>query len=316
MSITFDKAIEIFEIPDISKVSVASLSSLKKKVQARWHPDRISHLNDPVETEKYTQNFQSIDAAYEIILEFLNGNLTAGERVKYSEEKVYKEPHEVILENLDSMKERLYFIWPLVKEQKYEHVEEVVELSDGFSLKELLKADFKEDIFSLSIISFIYGIFMFFIFAVIAAFLGPLFQSIVSIVWIAFALSCLLGFLPLSRFWMPEQLRNIVFKFIDFGLSAHYTLSNGYHWVEQLISGLIQLFSTLVKYIILFPLYEAAKILVKERRVGIVRKKVSYFGGVAEWYIEDLLKKDRQDFTEQELYDFSSLYNKLSGFYP
>ena len=251
-----------------------------------------------------------------MILEFLNGNLTAGERVKYSEEKVYKEPHEVILENLDSMKERLYSIWPLVKEQKYEYVEEIVELSDGFSLKELLKADFKEDIFSFSVISFIYGIFMFFIFAVIAAFLGPLFQSIVSIVWIAFALSCLLGFLPLSRFWMPEQLRNIVFKFIDFGLSAHYTLSDSYHWVEQLISGLIQLFSTLVKYIILFPLYEIAKILVKEKRVGIVRKKVSYFGGVAEWYIEDLLKKDRQDFTEQELYDFSSLYNKLSGFYP
>ena len=61
--LTFDQAIEILEITDISKISVEDIPQIEKKTQKRWHPDRVAHLNDVKETEKYTKNFQNIENA-------------------------------------------------------------------------------------------------------------------------------------------------------------------------------------------------------------------------------------------------------------
>lgn len=67
-----------------------------------------------------------------------------------------------------------------------------------------------------------------------------------------------------------------------------------------------------IKYIILYPLTEIAKTLVKDKVVGVVKENVNYYADVAEWYINDLLNKNPEEMSRDELFHLSYLYSELS----
>ena len=58
--LTFDQAIELLEITNISKLKKEDLISLEKKSKKRWHPDKVAHLNDPLISKEYTQKLNSL----------------------------------------------------------------------------------------------------------------------------------------------------------------------------------------------------------------------------------------------------------------
>lgn len=94
--LSFDKAVELLEITDISKISLNDIVNLAKKAKKRWHPDRISHLKDDEITKEYTLNFQQIDDACELISNYLNGTYKAGEAFSSTTDYFQEEPEEII----------------------------------------------------------------------------------------------------------------------------------------------------------------------------------------------------------------------------
>ncbi len=315
MELTFDQAIELLEITDISKLTMVDIPQLEKKSKKRWHPDRVAHLNDPAITQEYTIKFQQIETACLMVRSYLDGTYQAGEAFTQTSQTVYEEPEEIIRKNAPDIQRTLRDLWNLVKEKKYKWAAKEVQLSDGFRLKDLLHEDFKEDIAMLSVVSFFYGLVFLGILAMIATAISPVLGTIVSIVWLLQALSCILGFVPLSRFWLPEQLQDIMIKFINFGLGI-------YNWAEEqiqtsssvwvvLLVRLPVLFAKLIKYVILLPLYELAKVFVGDRIVGIVKQTVNYYADAAEWYIDELISKSPTEMESEELFHLSYLYTEL-----
>jgi hypothetical protein len=318
LELTFDKAIELLEITDISKISIEEIPQLEKKSKKRWHPDKVAHLKDPAITQEYTVNFQQIEGACQMIYSYLQGTYQAGDAFSFTDKKqtVHKEPEEVIRKNAPDIQTTLKDLWNFIKEKKYKWTVKEVLLSDGFKLKNLLHEDFKEDLAMLSVVSFFYGLIFLGILTAIAGAINPVLGTIVGIVWLLQALSCILGFAPLSRFWLPQQVTDVMLKFINFGLGI-------YNWAEEqgqtsdkgwvvLLIRLPVLFAKLVKYLVLFPLNELAKIFVGDKVVGVVKQNVNYYADAAEWYVDELITKNPNDMTSEELFHLSYLYTELS----
>ncbi len=317
MELTFDHAIELLEISDISKLTQDDIAKIERTSKKRWHPDKVAHLKDSSITNEYTQNFQNINLACEMIISFLKGTYHGGEAFSGSSNKIHEEPEEVIRKNAPDIQTKLRNVWVSIKQKKFKlSIKEIV-LSDGFKLKNLLSEDFKEDLAMLSVVSFFYGIVVFGISTFIANAISPVLGTIVAIVWAAHALSCILGFIPLSRFWLPEQIQNIVFKFINFGLKVYYWAESESESSNVFLSILVKLpmlFALLIKYVILFPLYELAKVIVGDKIVGVVKQNVNYYAEAAEWYIDELISKNPDEMVADELFHLSYIYGEFADF--
>ncbi len=107
-----------------------------------------------------------------------------------------------------------------------------------------------------------------------------------------------------------------MFKLINIGLGI-------FNWAEQkgleadgpwisLFVMIPVLFAKLVKYIILFPVYEIAKAIIGNKVVGIVKRKVDYYADAADWYIEELMNKTPLGMNRDELLHLSMIYSQLS----
>lgn len=313
--LTFDKAIELLEITDIAKIVKNDLPNIVRKAKKRWHPDRIAHLKDAEISKEYTVNFQQIDMARELVADYLNGTYKAGEAFSSKTEYYQEGPEEVIRKNANNIQTTLKNLWETIKKTKYRHSIKEVFLSDGYSLKDLLDEDFKEDIAMLSIVSFFYGVILIGILTAIGNAFSPTIGSLVTIFGMLQVLSCFLGLLPLSRFWLPQQLQEIMLWFINFGLGIYNWAereSSTAAWWVQILVAIPNLFALAIKYIILFPLTEIAKAIVQDKIVGVVKENVNYYADVAEWYINDLLNKSPNQMTRDELFHLSYLYSELS----
>jgi hypothetical protein len=313
--LTFDSAIEILEITDISKVDISDLSRIVKKAKSRWHPDRVARFQDEAEIDKYTKSFQLIEPAAELIKSYLNGEYKIGDKYEQKQERVYEEPSEVIRKNAVHIQEMLKKVWEGIKSTKYKHVEREQVLSDGFSLKELLDRDFKEDLVIPSIISFIFGPLA----LIIPIFIAALINEVLGIVAVTFLgihlIFCLLGFLPLSRFWLPDFFVPIMLWFIDFGVGFYFKLSDreDNNWVKFFLAIPYWL-ALAVKYLVLFPINGIAKLIIGNKVVGVVKENISYYAGLADWYIKEIISKDHNQMNEEELFDLSYLYKEFKDF--
>jgi hypothetical protein len=317
MELTFDRAIELLEVSDISKIDLTNLSAIEKRAKRRWHPDIIARKKDDQLTDQYTRNFQLIEPAIHLLRQYLTGDFHAGKASSVQEE-TFTDPVEVIRENAERMQIFLQNIWHKVKAEKFAHRVEKVLISDGFSLKDLLKQDFEDDIAGLSLVSFVYTSFLMLIIMLILSFFAPpLILTLGGIFWGLAALSCFFGFLPLSRFWLPRAAERVMLWFINFGLSIYRwaedeaMISN---WFIKLIVALPMFLAYLIKYLVLFPIFEIAKLFVGNKRVGIVEQEVNYYADLAEWYIEELLDKTVHEMSEEELFHLSHLYSMVQRF--
>lgn len=311
-TITFDSAIEILEITDISKIKDSDIAGMIKKAKSRWHPDRIARFQDEAEIAKYTKSFQLIEPAAKLIEAYLKGEFKIGDKYEQKQERVYQEPSEVIRKNAASIQDFLNKVWSRVKSNKYKHFEKEEILSDGFSLKDLLDKDFKEDLLIPAILSFVFGPLALIILVIIAAIINQVLGSAVMIFILLHMIFCLLGFLPLSRLWLPNFLVSIMIWFINFGFNVYlYLVSKEESNVVKILLTIPYWLALAIKYLILFPINLIAKIIVGDKIVGVVKEKVSYFAGLAEWYIDELIVKDYNVMKEEELFDLSYLYKEF-----
>lgn len=312
-TIDFDTAIELFEITDIDSFTKDQLKTNVRQLKKRWHPDSIANLNDEALTKRYKEKFQLISPAEKLLLAYLNGTYHVGEKFHEEASTVSKEPFEVIRENAAAMQTKLSSLWQLVKDKRFKHTVEEEVLSDGFVLKDLLTMDFKDDIAMLSVISFAVYNNTFGLLTILLLIFKPVLGMIAGLFWVTYLLFCFLGFLPLSRFWLPKVLHPVMYWFIDFGLGIYNWLSRSFpsSLMVQLYLKFTKLIAQLFKYLLLFPLYEVAKLLVGNKVVGVVKKSSHFYADASEWYIDSLLKKEPLEMQEQELYHLSHVYGEL-----
>jgi len=316
--ITFDEAIDLLEITDISKVKLEDIPKLKRNANSRWHPDKIEHLNDPSLTKEYTEKFQQIEFACKLIADFLSGEYHAGEQFSKNQQYNYESEENIDRNNAEYYQQTIKNLWPSIKQTKYKWSVEEYVISDGRKVKELLDLDFKEDVAVLSIISFFYGIILFGLTAAIAGIFSPVAGTIVGIVFLVQATACILGFLPLSRFWLPSIVSDAMVLFVNFGLGIYNRAHRGAERANNVWLGLLVqiplLFAKLIKYIILFPLYEITKAIIGDKIIGLVKKNESYYADIAGWYIEELLDKLVNNMTDEEISRLSYLYHEFNDF--
>lgn len=313
-TITFEQAVELLGIVDISTVRVEDLRSLERRARARWHPDRIVSRGKTEDVARYTQKFQDIDRAIELVRQFLDGSLAAGARSRNGADSV-RPPEEVIRQNAPAILERLRSIWPRVRSGRYKWSQETVHLSDGFRLRDLIDHDWNDDIAAQSLISFAYGAAIFGASSAIAMAVSPVLGVLASLFCLVQAASCMLGVLPLSRYWLSEQLQRPMLWFVNLGFgmyqwSERESRGSDKVWLHFLIHSPLVL-ATVAKYLVIWPAYALAKAIAGDRVVGIVTKAVDYYGGFAEWYIERLLSKDPGALSVDELIDLGRLYSAI-----
>jgi hypothetical protein len=315
--LTFDKANELLEISNISRISNNEILEIKRRARKRWHPDKVAHLKDPEITKEYTLKFQQIEDACHMVSAYINGTYQAGEAFYSSNtnHSIYEEPEEVIRKNANNIQIKLRALWGFIRDRKYKFSMKIVTLCDGYKLKDLLYEDFKEDIAMLSIVSFFYGFILIGILTAIGSAINPGIGSLISIFGILQAFSCFLGLLPLSRFWLPNAIQSIMLWFVNFGLGIYNWAENESQsavWWVQILVAIPNLFALALKYIILFPLYEVAKAIVNDKVIGIVKDNVNYYADAAEWYIDELISKNPNEMSSEELFHLSYLYSELS----
>ena len=221
MELTFDQAIELLEITNIHQLKIEDIPQLEKTAKKRWHPDRVSHLNNATITQEYTTKFQQVELACQMVYSYLQGTYQAGQNFSNSEQRVHEEPEDIIRKNAPDLQNELKNSWDFVKKNRYKWTQEEVLLSDGFKLKDLLHEDFEEDLAMLSVISLFFGTIVLGILTVFGAAINSNVGWFVFGIWVLHAISCLFGFAPLSRFWLPQGLANWMVKFVNLGVGKN-----------------------------------------------------------------------------------------------
>jgi hypothetical protein len=319
--LTLQESLRLLEITNLDGIKESDLARIRRKAQKRWHPDAIAYAKPPARVVKrYEQNFVLIDVAIAVVRAYLKGDLHSN--VEFS--KNFRTtrtipPEEKIRQNAYVMQATLRSNWSRIKKIGYKLHEETEVLSEGFCIKDLLEQDLKDNVPVKCIISLFNGSI---VFLVLSTVLGLLTDdnvyalSVVYGIWGIQALSCVVGFLPLSGFWLPPKVGGFITFFINVGIFFQSILIKSMERCSCLLviavpTIITSLFAHLTKWIVLYPIYGLVGLIVGEHRIGKTQRRIRYYAGLADWYIEELINGNPSEFSTKQLFDLSHLYSEL-----
>lgn len=294
--LTLQESLRLLEITNLDGIKEGDLTCIRRKAQKRWHPDTIAYTRPSAETlKRYEQNFSLIDVAIAIVEAYLKGDLHT--TTQFSED--YKAtrttpPQETIRQNASVMQETLRNNWSKIKKIGYKSHEETVILSEGVRIRDLLKQDLKDKVPVICIISLFNGTVFFLLISIIFGLLtdeNPFVMSVAYIIWCVQASSCVVGFLPLSRFWLPTKVSDFVAFFIKVGIYFQIIILV---WMERcgcfvvlaLPMSIAALLVYIVELVVLYPIYGLFGLIIGEHKLGKIQERIRYYAGFADWYIE------------------------------
>lgn len=315
-NMNFDAAIELLEITEISIVTTDSLQKIGKRAKKRWHPDNVIFLKNDKLTQEYSEKFQKIEFAVIIVEQYLKGELEFGEPITNKNDASFQEKNtvDIIRENAPEIQSEINDYFSKAKNQNIRISKKMVELSDGFSLADLIQEDYDDEMASKAYISFTYGLLIVLIFSIILGLINESLLFIPISYLIIHSIACFLMALPLSRFWMNSKLVDVSLFFVNLGLSLERALFNPYKPINKGINLFVvgpRIIAKIIKYIIVLPMTIIGKAIVGKKRVGIVKEEVTYYSGVAEWYLHNLIQKKPNELNEEELFNLSYVLEEL-----
>lgn len=309
---TLDQAIELLEITeDIDKISEKDLNNKRRRAMGRWHPDTVATA-DAATQARYERNFKNIETAVQIIYQYRTGTYFAGQEFEQRNSK--SDGHTAQDENnIRSQASRFVTdirqVWQQIRNSGWGmNIRETI-LSDGFRLRDVLRQDIKDDVMAISVTSLFYGFYGFLALCIPALFL-PYVLFVTFPVFLIHSLLCLLLILPLSRLWMPTWLIDAAVFSCNKGLVIGDIIMKTFgrwrffralvNWPFYFAKGMTLLFIT--------PLYELTGYLLREKVVGIKKRRERYLNDYPELYIEQLLQKDTLEMSWLELRHLSDLH--------
>jgi hypothetical protein len=323
------EALELLEITDVASIRAEDLKHIRKRAMRRWHPDRIAHSNpSPALLYQYEDNFKNIDLAMARIEAFVRDGITTDYRNKRTIPESQTEPEEIVTRNAPENQTTLKEAWAQVKAKQFEFHQEDVVLTEGISIQAALDEDLREKVPAIALFSLSAGFF----YLVIGLLGGSLFAAVLEVLglawagylillgiigaWITQAASCLAILLPLSRFWMPPQLADFTVSIVNATLKASDSWLDDQDGVGKWAHGALSVFSFLAHWLIAFPLYKVAGVLLGQRRIGRNVVRMSYYGGYRDRYIERLIQTPISSLSLDELFDLSSAASKFKLLRP
>jgi hypothetical protein len=315
-----DKALDILEVNNPSEIKIDDLKAIGRRAKKRWHPDTIAGLNPSAEKIKeYEENFKLVDEAIFVLETFINGTYHNPQSAfKGKEKPPQKSSEEVLREEAPAMQTTLKSIFEQVKKQKFMYSEVEVVLSEGDKVKDLMSDDLKQDIPFWAVLSYFYSGYIGFILLVVGFFLGMITgettQNIISIIIVLYAvfqaLVCFLSILPMSRFWLPEKLVEIMRSVLIFNtnLFSNFLFRVGSIW--HFLYAIPRFFARIF-FVFVYVLYQPFILIFGNRVVRRVVKKQAYYANYADWYIETLIHSKSTDLTTEELFDLGEIHKNL-----
>lgn len=321
------EALELLEISDVANVRADDLRQIRKRAMRRWHPDRIAHSNpSPELLHQYEDNFKKIDLAITEIEAFVRDGLTTDYRNIRSAHESQAEPEEIVTRNAPENQATLKETWAQVKAGKFEFHQEDVVLTEGISIRAALDEDLRDKVPEIALFALSAGFLYLvagllggsFIAAILEAlglaWAGSLVLLGVILAWIMQATCCLAFLLPLSRFWLPPQLTDFAISFVNRTMRATDSWTDDQDGIGKWVHGILFVFSFLAHWLIAFPLYKIAGLLLQQQNIGRNVVTMDYYGGFNERYIEHLIRTAPDSLSLDELFDLSSAASRFKPF--
>ena len=214
-----------------------------------------------------------------------------------------------------------------IKSTGYKVETKTIEVSDGFTIKEMLEQDLKDNVLVLTLMSILGSILNFFFLSflglVISAFsmdLANIYFVILSLVIFIQVILSAIAILPLSRFWLPVMIGNLSLQAVNNGLSFYQwwfasntsTSSSGCFLTLpiSLMIIAVRLTAESIKWLILVPAFMVTGMILGEKRLGVVKHNETYFAGVASWYANKLIDSQVDTLNADDLQALSYLYSE------
>ncbi len=328
--ITLEKAIEILGITNLEDLKTEDLDKLCKKAQKRWHPDRVAYLNSEETIEKYKRNFQLIDKAKDCIKRYLEGEIN--QQNAYSQNydaSSQDESEDITRRNAPKMQNILRKVWETIKEQGYKRTHEKTMVYEGSTLKDALKSDIEDKIPEICVISFFSGIALivislfatFIVGGIIVSetvpqlkdFLSRSLEIMFAIIFYLHVFSCFVAVLPISRYWLHPFIYSFIYFFVNtsynfFLICAPYIRLGS---PLGIFITIISILTKIVTFIILRPIYFIIGESIGGYTVGKLYRKGIYYAGLADWYIEEILKADTSEMDSDTLNHLAHFFGEM-----
>jgi hypothetical protein len=316
-----DKALDILEVNNPSEVKIEDLKTIAKKAKKRWHPDTIAGLNPSAEKiNEFEENFKLVEEAISVLESFIRGEYHNPESAYKGKQKSYqKSSEEILREEAPNMQSTLKSVFNDVKKKKFMFTEEEVVLSEGDKVKDLMNQDLKEEVPYFAVVGYFYsgyiGLILLIAGLILGAFLGESIQKIVAIAITLYALLqtivCIVLILPMSRFWLPPKLSEIMVNLTNFNVNFFNNFIYRVGSVWHFIFGIPRFFARIF-YFLVFVLYQPFILIFGNKVVRRVVKKQAYYANFADWYIEELINSRVTDLTDEQLFHLGDIYSDLS----
>jgi hypothetical protein len=316
-----DKALDILEVNNPNEVKIDELKTISKKAKKRWHPDTIAGLNPSQEKiSEYEENFKLVEEAIAILESFIKGNYHNSESAYKGQQKSYqKSSEEILREEAPNMQSILKSVFAEVKKKKYMFSEEEIVLSEGDKVKDLMNQDLKEEVPYFAVVGYFYsgyiGLILLIFGFLLGAVLGETAQKIVAIGIILYAvfqsLVCLGLILPMSRFWLPLKVSDIMVNVTNFNVNFFNNFIYRVGSVWHFIFGIPRFFARIF-YFFIFILYQPFILIFGNKVVRRVVIKQAYYANFADWYIEELMNSKISELTDEKLFHLGDMYSNLS----
>ena len=290
------------------------LKKLKHRAFQKWHPD----TNKDPQAEAYAKCIDEALDSFKIICEnpeyFID---PVSETIRFQEE----EPDEPITEIQEKLRNNLESI--LKKARK---TTETVEVDKGTLYSEIIEEEQESRIYETGLYGFLfYG------------FLGAALTEIArqtpfyypaNIIWYIVAGICAISIIPFSRYWLFSKIPYLEEVQIIILNSGGLIFQKFMNWTGQSLAknlkptNFIIMAPCLLLYwwirlllflfgLIMYVLYEAALQIAGSKRFKAIKKEQTFYDGIADWYIYEILAKPESELIEQErqiIYHFYGEY--------
>jgi hypothetical protein len=315
---TLDEAIELLEITeDIDKITDEKLREKRRRAMQRWHPDTVP-LSDSATKERYEYQFKNIEVALGIIAKYRAGEYFAGQE---SDNETASQSSRASQQQSEMSKEAptwqfdIQKIWQQIRAAGWNMTTKETVYSDGFSLRDVLRGDLKDDIMAVSVMSIFNGYYGFLL-SCIPLMIFPYLIYVTLVIWAIHTLLCFLLILPLSRIWMWDWLTDAAIYSCNKGIALGELMMN--------VLGRWKFFRVLLTWpfyfakgltlLVIMPLYELVGYFLGDKRVGVKIRREKYFADFQEAYVSYLLTKVPSQMSWLELRHLSEIHQTCLKF--
>jgi hypothetical protein len=314
-SVSLEFAIDLLELTneDVVQLTEDKLKAKAKAARGKWHPDRVANLDNSEQSALYTKKFQSIEPSVDLIRKhIIEGGSRSSDFIK-EERQSSKSNVQIIRENADHMLDTLRACWPdvIAKNFMLDIKKEV--LHPGSRIADLVDDDLKTNIAYLAILSFLSFTSIWGVVVLMLLIFSPVMGLIGFIFWVLMALFNFVGVLPISRHWLPKKLELVMYWFIEFGISIYNFCARSFSGstMVTLYLSLLRFVASLLKYVIVIPIYGLVSVLFGKRVIGKVESISHTYASVYKGEIERILSAEVVDMSEDDLFTLSYLYSNL-----